>query len=122
MPEHKRADFTDIAVILLLLLIFSSPLIFGSIFSADHAEVLCDGEPIMRISLNQNGEYLINGVSYPMTLSVKDGKIAVTESGCPGKQCVDRGYAGRGEAIVCLPNKIIITIDGSSDNVYDAVV
>lgn len=121
MHEHKKAGLTDIAVILLLLLIFALPLVFGSSLSAEYAEVLRDGEAIMRISLNQNGEYTPDGLSYPLTLSVRDGKIAVIQSGCPGKQCVDRGYAGRGEAIVCLPNRIIITI-GGSDNEYDAVV
>ena len=63
---------------------------------------------------SENGGYNI--------LVIKDGKADVTEASCPDHVCVDQRAAGRtGEAITCLPNKTVITIEGPSDSEVDFV-
>jgi hypothetical protein len=42
------------------------------------------------------------------TISVKDGKIAVTQADCPDHYCMDRGFCDGGAQIVCLPNRLVI--------------
>ena len=63
---------------------------------------------------SENGGYNI--------LIIKDGKADVTEASCPDHVCVDQRSIGRtGEAITCLPNKTVITIEGPSDAEVDFV-
>ena len=48
---------------------------------------------------------------YSNTITVKDGKIAVTESDCPGEDCENCGWSdSTGRSIVCLPNEVEIRI------------
>ena len=41
-------------------------------------------------------------------ITVRDGKIAVTQANCPDHYCMDRGFCGGGTQIVCLPNRLVI--------------
>lgn len=51
-----------------------------------------------------------------ITVHVKDGKVWVTDADCPDKTCVHTGVIGSaGQKIVCLPNRIVISIGGNSD-------
>ncbi|UZQ48927.1 NusG domain II-containing protein [Clostridium kluyveri] len=57
-------------------------------------------------------------------LEVKDGKVRMLEMDneiCPNAICSDTGWIDKGyQSIVCLPNNIIVTIEGSKDDVIDA--
>ena len=44
-------------------------------------------------------------------LVIKDGKAKITKATCPDKICVGHPPISReGETIVCLPNKVVITV------------
>ena len=43
------------------------------------------------------------------TITVRNGKIAVTAATCPDHHCMGRGFCAGGAPIVCLPNKLVIT-------------
>lgn len=63
---------------------------------------------------SENGGYNI--------LIIKDGKADITEASCPDHVCVDqRAISKTGEAITCLPNKTVITIDGEEEADFDFV-
>ena len=49
------------------------------------------------------------------TVTVQNGKIAVTEADCPDQHCVQRGFCNSGTPIVCLPHKLVITFMGSQE-------
>ena len=48
-------------------------------------------------------------------VTVRDGKIAVTEANCPDQYCVKQGFCNSGEQIVCLPHKLVISFVGESE-------
>ena len=48
-------------------------------------------------------------------VTVRDGKIAVTEANCPDQYCVSQGFCNSGEQIVCLPHKLVISFVGESE-------
>lgn len=54
-------------------------------------------------------------------IRIENGRIAIIESNCPDKICVNQGYIDNGAVpIVCLPHKLSVTIiDGEKD--IDAV-
>ena len=63
---------------------------------------------------SENGGYNI--------LVIKNGKADITEASCPDHVCVDqRAISKTGEAITCLPNKTVITIDSKEEAEIDFV-
>ena len=54
-------------------------------------------------------------------ISVKHNSISIKDANCPHKECVKSGSISEpGDMIVCLPYKLIITIEGQSDNGIDS--
>ena len=79
------------------------------------------GSNVVTVRLNEDHEFTFaaeNG-GYN-TVTVKGGKIAVTEADCPDHYCMDRGFCNSGTEIVCLPNKISIRFMGQQE--IDAIV
>lgn len=81
------------------------------------AEIYLDGELIRRVTLDTVVEFTVTG-EYTNTVSVYDGKIGVTDSDCPGGDCMHSGQIGTtGRSIVCLPNRMEIRVVSASGDV-----
>ncbi len=59
---------------------------------------------------------------------IENGKVYMAEANCPDHYCLqqhktDGGIDGSNETIVCLPNRIVISVSGNSSNGsgFDAV-
>ena len=77
---------------------------------AAYARVSQNGKLLFTVPLNQDREFPVTG-DYRNTVSVKDGKIAITQSDCPGEDCVHIGWIhSPGRSIVCLPNALEIRV------------
>lgn len=87
------------------------------------AVVSRDGSVIAEIPLNVSGEYIFPEVP-DMVFTAGDGTVSVTESNCGDKTCMRTGkISHRGEAVICVPNKIIVEIKGSTqESGVDAVL
>ena len=112
----------DIIVIASLLLISTLVLLFINLTKKEGAvaTVTVDGVTVAEYSLNKDGVYTINGGTNILT--VKDGVAYMTYSNCPDHICERTGRVKYvGETIVCLPNKITVTVTGDSDNGVDLV-
>lgn len=75
------------------------------------AVISVDGIETARLSLSEDTVYHPDGTDIEIT--VKDGKAAVTYSGCPDKVCVRTGYISSG-AIVCLPQRVTVKIENEN--------
>ncbi len=61
-------------------------------------------------------------VPYPLTVAYGPEGIRVSEAQCPGGDCLHTGRISRaGQQIVCLPNRVIISIRGGGASSIDAV-
>lgn len=67
-------------------------------------------------SANKDGTYQVQGALGLTTFEIKDGKVHITDSPCPNKTCISQGYKS---PLVCLPNKVIITIEEEGE--FDAL-
>ena len=76
--------------------------------AATQAQILCDGQVLMALDLNQDQSQRIETSHGVNTVTVKDGKIAVTEADCPDGYCMQRGWCDSGADIVCLPHRLVI--------------
>lgn len=117
----KTKKWILILSVLLVGCIGLSAYLFRPRGAAAFAEIRSDGELIETVSLAVNREFEVpapNGGSN--TVTVRNGKIAVTAATCPDHICMDRGWCNQGTQIVCLPNRLIISFAGGSPEV-DAI-
>ena len=98
------------AVLAALCVAASLPLLFSE--EAAYAEIYSNGELIKTVSLAIDQEFTVDGHN---TVTVRDGKIAVTWADCPDGYCVDRGFRSGGGDIVCLPNRLVISFVGEQE-------
>ena len=58
---------------------------------------------------------------YPLTIRLEPGRVCIGESACPSQDCVHTGWISRaGEQIICLPNRLVISLTGGQQE-FDAV-
>ena len=103
------------AVIAAVCIFLSIPLFTQE--QARFAQVSSKGEIVKTVDLQIDQEFTVDGKN---TVTVKDGKIAVTWADCPDHYCMKRGFCSGGTDIVCLPNRLVITFLG--DQEIDAAI
>ena len=83
---------------------------------ATHAEIASGGEILRTVDLRIDQEFTVTleDGSYN-TVTVKDGRIAVTSASCPDQYCAKRGWCAGGAQIVCMPNGLVITFTDDAD-------
>lgn len=75
-----------------------------------NVEIYQDGKMIRTVSLAEDQAFVVEG-AYTNRVEVRDGRIAITESDCPGTDCVYSGFVGTpNRSIVCLPNGVELRI------------
>ena len=79
---------------------------------ARFAEITSRGELVNTVDLMIDQEFTVDGKN---TVTVEDGKIAVTWADCPDHYCMKRGYCSGGTDIVCLPNRLVISFLGEQE-------
>ena len=98
------------AAVAVLCVAASLPLLFGE--EASYAEIRSHGKLIKTVSLSIDQEFTVDGHN---TVTVKDGRSAVTWADCPDGYCVSRGFRSSGGDIVCLPNRLVISFVGEQE-------
>jgi len=86
------------------------------------ARVQVDGETVMELPLSEDTRTVLGEDGHSNTLVVENGAARVVEADCPDQVCVRHGavrYAG--ESIVCLPHRLIVTIEGGAENGVDGI-
>ena len=120
MKEQKNKSIfhlrNDIIFIIALLLICALGMLYLFVFrsSGNTVKVTVDGELYGIYSLSQNtSENIRTGKddSELNRLVIKDGKAYMENATCPDGICVaHRPIFRDGESIVCLPNRVVITV------------
>ncbi len=115
MSGDKKVLRWDLILILSLLLV-SGALFLRMYFSKQDggwAVVTVNGSEVARYSLLTDGRYELNGGSN--VLVIEDHSAHMAEASCPDHICVDMGRIRyTGQSIVCLPNRLVVTIKGVS--------
>lgn len=85
-------------------------LFFRFLFGAEAGQVVVtvDGKEYGVYELAEDRTIEIGGTN---RMVIKGGKVKMEWADCPDQICVDHREIGRdGESIICLPNKIVITV------------
>ena len=88
------------------------------------AEVWSDGTLVMTLDLTRDGEYDVESAfsGGHNTVIVRDGQVFVSQADCPDGICVAHGPAQAGSPVVCLPNRLIVSLTGGEQEGADAAV
>jgi len=103
---------------LLFLSLGAAALLYFREAPSSKAEVYSDGALVAAVDLGQDQIFTVpspNGGSN--TVTVLQGKIAVTQASCPDHWCVRQGFRNRGGDIICLPNRLVITFPSDENGV-----
>ncbi len=74
-------------------------------YSLQEEQTIPVGEPVMNIVV------------------IEDGKAMMMEADCPDQLCVrQKSISYDKESIICLPNKIVVTVTSEEEGELDAVV
>ena len=103
---------------LVFLLLAALAVLISSGPSQSRAEVYVDGVLYRQVDLSVDQAFTVETERGVNVITVRDGKIAVTEANCPDQVCVRRGFDSGGPDIVCLPNRLVIRfVGGGPDGV-----
>jgi hypothetical protein len=76
----------------------------------------------VSVPLDRDGTFEVPGPLGETLARVENGSISIVSSPCPHKTCVAMGAIdGPNEAIVCVPNQVVVTIPGAGRGATDAV-
>lgn len=115
----KRNDWILISIVLIL----SSAGLLFHYFKNDSI----DGRVIITVDKKEFGTYFLNedqeiDINGTNTLVIQGGKADMVQADCPDGICVNqKAISKNGESIICLPNKITVTVKSQSKNDVDGV-
>ena len=116
LQKYKR----DIIVILSLLAVSIGLLLLVFSLSKRGAfvKVSVDGVECGIYSLSEEREISLNGGTN--ILKIEGGKAFIVSADCPDRTCVNTGKISKvGQSIICLPNKVTVTVIGNADGGVD---
>ena len=112
---------SDIIIILCFLLI--AGLVFCALKflspQGNTVRIEVDSKTAAVFSVDENKTYSVkkNG-KVTNIVEIKNGKVSVIAADCPDKICVKhRDINKSGESIICLPNKVVVSIEGEKTEV-----
>ncbi len=113
-------NYKDIILILVFLNISIAMIVFinNNTEVATSASVYYKNDLIMTIDMTEKEQrtYTVDGTNGDVVIEVVDGKIRVFQENSPFNICSKQGYIENAhEVLICLPNDIIIKLEGNSD-------
>lgn len=111
MKLNKKDILLITGILLIILLSFF--IINQTSSSGNYVTIEQNGKIIEQLSLERNTTIDIRDYSGKIinTLSIEDKKVGMAYADCPDQICVKhKKISKNNESIICLPNKVIITV------------
>lgn len=112
---HTIKPFEAVIIVLVLIGGVAAMLILNRSGGSRTAVIRC-GDIRHELSLGEDGVFGFDGID--AEFEVKDGKIRLTNASCPDKLCEKTGFIGSaGQSIICVPNRITVSVSSADDSV-----
>lgn len=89
------------------------------------ATITLDGQLVAQYRLEELTQPLsltLEQAPYPLTIQVESDGVSILHSACPSQDCVHTGKITQaGQQIICLPNRLVVSLTGTQDLGFDAV-
>jgi hypothetical protein len=108
-------------IILFCALIIISTKFLWNLPQGEYLQIYKNNEILATYSLNQKVTKIINGEKGETKIIIDNGKVRFTSAPCTKKYCIHQGWINKAnQIIICIPNKISISILGGEKN-YDSI-
>ena len=117
----KKADIILFAALLLLGAALSVPafLVRGT---GDMVRITVGGQLFGTYDLSEDRKITVEEKGCFNRIVIKGGKVWMEKANCKNQVCVNTGRISEaGGSIVCLPNKVAVTVEREGGGKYDAV-
>jgi len=115
--RFRKGDMVAVLIVALLAVLVAVCFLPKGSSDAVVAEVYQNGELVETLPMTEDTSLVITG-TYSNTITVEEGKIAITASDCPGEDCVHSGAIHTsGRSIVCLPNGVEVRVVSAQSDV-----
>ncbi|MBO4996968.1 MAG: NusG domain II-containing protein [Lachnospira sp.] len=124
--ENRKRFLYKTDLVLIVVILAAAMLIFMLLilFQQKGARVIVtvDGRQIAAYSLDETISTDIKTTWGENHLHIQGGTASVTGADCKDKLCVyQKAISRKGETIVCLPHKLVISIEGAREGELDGV-
>lgn len=114
----------DIVLAIALIIIGGASSLALSYYDVAGSRVVVElnGQVYGSYSLSEDRTIQVRHGNHFNQVKIKNGEVSVTEASCHNQVCVKhKAIHTTGESIICLPNKVIVKIQGEGGNEYDAI-
>lgn len=95
----------------------------GAAVEGSSIVITVDGKEYGTYSLLQEQTITIQEGKAENIIVIKGGKAYMSHASCPDQLCVDQNEISFDkESIICLPNKVVITVTSDRKNDVDAII
>lgn len=117
---HLIRPFEAVIIGIILIGSIAAVIIMNRSGSDPRTAVILCGDARHELALGKDGLFRFDGID--AEFEVKNGKIRLIKATCPDKICEKTGFIGSpGQSIICVPNKITVTVAGAEGSI-DAVI
>ena len=119
----KKADII-LGIFLVLLCLSSLFLLQLSGTGGDLVVIVADGKEYGTYDLSEDQRITVRGRGGDASniVEIRDGTVFMAEASCSNQVCVHQGAIRRSnQTIVCLPNRVVVSIVGSQRDSMDDV-
>lgn len=114
LKKKTKNDFVLAGLLLMAALAFFLFQRFIFKEKGESVTITQDGTNIGQYSLQENKTIPLESQNGYNLLVIEDGSARMVEADCPDKLCVkQRRISNAGESLICLPHKLIVTVDGN---------
>ncbi|WP_122642872.1 NusG domain II-containing protein [Luxibacter massiliensis] len=115
----RKNDFVLLGFFLAIALLGTVYIFIAGKESGGTVKISVDGRAWGNYDLSADQTVDIKGTNI---LEIRDGKASMKTAGCPDQICVhQKPISKNGESIICLPNRVVVTIDSENEASLDAV-
>ena len=122
---NKRFGKNDVIFLSLLAMLCIAVCIViyaGGMIKGSYITITVEGKEYGTYSLQEDRTIPV-GNPVLNTVVIKDGKAKMLEANCPDKLCINqKAICYDKESVICLPNKIVVTVISEVQGELDAVV
>ena len=95
----------------------------GGAVTGTYITITVDGEKYGTYSLLEEQMITVGEGEHVNVITVKDGKAHMMNASCPDQLCVNQNaICYDKQSIICLPNKVVITVTSDSDSDVDLII
>lgn len=111
----RSTTCADRLLFLLLVLASCAGIFISREAVSQSSDVLIEvnGKAAYTFPLTTDRLVTVDGPCGPTVVEIRERKVHVREASCPNRLCLKEGWISKG-VIVCLPNRIVVTVGGGS--------